>query len=92
MSGADPDETLTVMEGDSVTLHTGLTEILNDHTIVWIFVPNSSLISQITRKKTISPHFLSPMMWDSEADCRWIKTLALSSSETPERNTLGNIK
>ncbi len=51
MSGADPDETLTVMEGDSVTLHTGLTEILNDDTIVWIFVPNSSLISQITRKK-----------------------------------------
>jgi len=38
------------MEGDSVTLHTNLSEILNDDTILWLFGPKDSLISQITRK------------------------------------------
>ncbi|XP_039522250.1 uncharacterized protein LOC120475660 isoform X2 [Pimephales promelas] len=38
------------MEGDSVTLHTNLSEILNDDTILWLFGPKESLISQITRK------------------------------------------
>ncbi len=54
MSGADPDETLTVREGVSVTLRTGLTEILNDHTIVWKFGPKGSFISQITRKDNLT--------------------------------------
>jgi len=36
-------ETETVMEGDSVTLHTNLSEILNDDTILWLFGPKESL-------------------------------------------------
>ncbi|XP_077081685.1 uncharacterized protein LOC143735423 isoform X4 [Siphateles boraxobius] len=38
------------MEGDSVTLHTNLSEILNDDTILWLFGPKDSYISQIRRK------------------------------------------
>ncbi|XDV23419.1 hypothetical protein PO909_027998, partial [Leuciscus waleckii] len=41
---------MMVMEGDSVTLHTNLTEVLNDDTILWLFGPKESVISQITRK------------------------------------------
>ncbi len=37
-------ETVSVMEGDSVTLHTGRTEILTDDHILWILWLNSSNI------------------------------------------------
>ncbi|XDV23389.1 hypothetical protein PO909_027976 [Leuciscus waleckii] len=52
VSGTDTDESepVSVMEGDSVTLHTDLTELLNDDTILWLFGPKHSLISQIKRK------------------------------------------
>ncbi|XP_077083189.1 uncharacterized protein LOC143736334 [Siphateles boraxobius] len=43
-------ETEVVMEGDSVTLHSNLTEIRNDDTILWLFGPKDSALSQITRK------------------------------------------
>jgi len=45
---------VTVMEGDSVTLHTSLSEILNDDTILWLFGPKDSFISQITRKDDLN--------------------------------------
>ncbi len=51
MSGAGIDDTMSVMEGDSVTLHTDLTEIQNDDTILWMFGFKGLVISQITRKK-----------------------------------------
>ncbi|CAM4659248.1 unnamed protein product [Leuciscus chuanchicus] len=52
VSGTETDEAepVLVMEGDSVTLHTDLTELLNDDTILWLFGPTDSLISQIRRK------------------------------------------
>ncbi|KAL1250916.1 hypothetical protein QQF64_018712, partial [Cirrhinus molitorella] len=50
VSGAETDEAVSVTEGDSVTLHADLTEILNDDTILWKFGPKGSLISQIKRK------------------------------------------
>ncbi|KAG1928780.1 hypothetical protein F2P79_023436 [Pimephales promelas] len=45
---------VTVMEGDSVTLLTNLSEILNDDTILWLFGPKDSFISQITRKDDLN--------------------------------------
>ncbi|KAK7126548.1 hypothetical protein R3I94_017895 [Phoxinus phoxinus] len=52
VSGTEMDEyeSVSVMEGDSVTLHTNLSEVLNDDTILWLFGPKDSLISKITRK------------------------------------------
>ncbi len=82
---AETDDTMSVMEGDSVTLHTDLTEIQNDDTILWLFGPKESVISQITRKNDFTSFFVTDdVRW-------WIKTLALSPSETPERDTQDNI-
>ncbi|XDV23402.1 hypothetical protein PO909_027984 [Leuciscus waleckii] len=47
-------ETEAVMEGDSVTLHTDLSDIWNDDTILWLFGPKDSVISQITRKRDLN--------------------------------------
>ncbi|XP_051745243.1 uncharacterized protein LOC127509922 isoform X2 [Ctenopharyngodon idella] len=52
-------EPMTVMEGDSVTLHTNLTEVLNDDTILWLFGPKDLLISQIRRKDDLTPVFFT---------------------------------
>uniref|UniRef100_A0A8C1S561 Immunoglobulin domain-containing protein n=1 Tax=Cyprinus carpio TaxID=7962 RepID=A0A8C1S561_CYPCA len=57
VSGAD--ETESVMEGDSVTLHTNLTEIQNDDTILWMFGPKDSVVSQITRKAGLTSFFVT---------------------------------
>ncbi|XP_067245873.1 uncharacterized protein [Chanodichthys erythropterus] len=58
-SGAESDETVTVMEGDSVTLHTNLTEVQNDDTILWLFGPKDSILSQITRKSDLTSLFIT---------------------------------
>ncbi|XP_026054412.1 uncharacterized protein LOC113040287 [Carassius auratus] len=49
---ADPDEvkSVSVTEGDSVTLNTRLTEIQKDDQILWKFGPNRSLIAKISRE------------------------------------------
>ncbi|KAK7126547.1 hypothetical protein R3I94_017894 [Phoxinus phoxinus] len=52
-------EPVSVMEGDPVTLHTNLSEILNGDTILWMFGPKDSLISQITRKEDLTPVFFT---------------------------------
>uniref|UniRef100_A0A673M7T4 Uncharacterized LOC107738300 n=1 Tax=Sinocyclocheilus rhinocerous TaxID=307959 RepID=A0A673M7T4_9TELE len=45
------------MEGDPVILHTNLSEILNDDTILWGFGPKESVISQIARKNDLTSVF-----------------------------------
>ncbi|XP_043078600.1 uncharacterized protein LOC122327357 [Puntigrus tetrazona] len=57
--GAETVETMAVMEGDSVTLYTNLTEIQNDDTILWMFGPKDSIISHITRKHDLTSVFFS---------------------------------
>uniref|UniRef100_A0A8C1AH14 Ig-like domain-containing protein n=1 Tax=Cyprinus carpio carpio TaxID=630221 RepID=A0A8C1AH14_CYPCA len=42
-------ESVSVMEGDSVTLHTDVTEICEDHEILWTFGAEKSLIAQINK-------------------------------------------
>uniref|UniRef100_A0A8C1VSD4 Ig-like domain-containing protein n=1 Tax=Cyprinus carpio TaxID=7962 RepID=A0A8C1VSD4_CYPCA len=42
-------ESVSVLEGDSVTLHTDLTEIHEDDDILWMFGSNKSLIAEISR-------------------------------------------
>ncbi|XDV23407.1 hypothetical protein PO909_027987 [Leuciscus waleckii] len=59
MDGVCGAETEAVMEGDSVTLHTDLTDIRNDDTILWLFGPKDSVISQITRKGDLNSIFLT---------------------------------
>ncbi|XP_073699632.1 uncharacterized protein [Garra rufa] len=56
---AHTDETVSVIEGDSVTLQTNLTEVLNDDTILWLFGPKDSVISQITRKDGLTSFFVT---------------------------------
>ncbi|XP_077081701.1 uncharacterized protein LOC143735429 isoform X2 [Siphateles boraxobius] len=52
-------ETEVVMEGDSFTLHTNLSEIRNDDTILWLFGLKDSVISQITRKGDLNSIYLT---------------------------------
>lgn len=59
MFNAHTDETVSVMEGDYVTLDTNLTEIQNDDTILWLFGPKDSIISQITRKHDLTSFFVT---------------------------------
>ncbi|XP_016388093.1 SLAM family member 9-like [Sinocyclocheilus rhinocerous] len=46
---AETNETQSVTEGDSVTLHTDVTEIHEDDVIMWNFGAENSLIAQINR-------------------------------------------
>ncbi|XP_073717869.1 natural killer cell receptor 2B4-like [Misgurnus anguillicaudatus] len=50
--GVDGDEvkSVSVVEGDSVTLHTNITEIQTDDRIVWMFGPQDTLIAEISKK------------------------------------------
>uniref|UniRef100_A0A8C1U5I8 Ig-like domain-containing protein n=1 Tax=Cyprinus carpio TaxID=7962 RepID=A0A8C1U5I8_CYPCA len=48
-------ESLSVMEGDSVTLNTDLTAIHEDNDILWNFGAENSLIAQIKRENQIFP-------------------------------------
>uniref|UniRef100_A0A8C1XZZ2 Uncharacterized protein n=1 Tax=Cyprinus carpio TaxID=7962 RepID=A0A8C1XZZ2_CYPCA len=57
VSGAETD--ISVIEGDPVTLNTGLTEIINDDTTLWKFGPKGSLISQIARKNNFTSFFVT---------------------------------
>ncbi|XP_058616675.1 uncharacterized protein LOC131530425 [Onychostoma macrolepis] len=59
MFRAETDETMSVTEGDPVTLYTGLTEILNDDTVLWVFGPKGLVISQITRKNDLTSFFVT---------------------------------
>ncbi|XP_043078874.1 uncharacterized protein LOC122327517 isoform X2 [Puntigrus tetrazona] len=48
-------ESLSVTEGDSVTLHTDASQIHQDEDILWKFGAQKSLIAQIKREKQIFP-------------------------------------
>ncbi len=43
-----------MMERDSVTLHTGVTEIHEDDDILWKYGDDNSLLAEISREKKIS--------------------------------------
>ncbi|KAI7790573.1 hypothetical protein IRJ41_001064, partial [Triplophysa rosa] len=45
----DEVKSVSVMEGDSVTLHTGLTELQTDHQILWMFNGERKIIAKIDR-------------------------------------------
>ncbi|XP_059426039.1 uncharacterized protein LOC132160296 [Carassius carassius] len=47
-------ESMSVTEGDAVTLHSDLSEILNDDTIIWMFGPKDTFIYQIRRKDDLT--------------------------------------
>uniref|UniRef100_A0A671LWN0 Immunoglobulin domain-containing protein n=1 Tax=Sinocyclocheilus anshuiensis TaxID=1608454 RepID=A0A671LWN0_9TELE len=53
-------ESVSVMEGDSVTLHTDVTQIREDDYILWKFGPVKSLIAQIRRNFGIFNTFVGP--------------------------------
>ncbi len=53
MFSAETNETQSVTEGDSVTLHPDVTEIHDDDEIVWNFGSEISLIAQINRASGI---------------------------------------
>ncbi|XP_048039088.1 uncharacterized protein LOC125263881, partial [Megalobrama amblycephala] len=59
MGVSGESETVIVMEGDSVTLNSDLTEIVNKDTILWMFGPKDSLIAQIGRTDDLTK-FLVP--------------------------------
>ncbi len=47
MFGVDAVESVSVLEGDSVTLDSGFTEIMDDDLILWRFGSENTLIAQI---------------------------------------------
>ncbi|XP_050958655.1 T-cell surface antigen CD2-like [Labeo rohita] len=53
-------ESVSVMEGDSVTLNTDLTEIHEDDYILWKFDTEKSLIAKIKTNKQLLPTFDGP--------------------------------
>uniref|UniRef100_A0A672PL20 Ig-like domain-containing protein n=1 Tax=Sinocyclocheilus grahami TaxID=75366 RepID=A0A672PL20_SINGR len=53
-------ESVSVMEGDSVTLHADVTEIRDDDYILWKFGAKKSLIAQIRRNFGIFNTFVGP--------------------------------
>ncbi|XP_058615782.1 uncharacterized protein LOC131529855 [Onychostoma macrolepis] len=61
-------ESVSVMEGDSVTLNTDVTETHEDNDILWKFGAEKSLIAKISRKKQIFLHMMMFLMGDSETD------------------------
>lgn len=48
-------ETVSVIEGDSVTLHTGFTEILTDDHVLWIWLNSSVCIAEIIKQAISFP-------------------------------------
>ncbi len=60
MFSAETNETQSVTEGDSVTLHTDVTEIHEDDEIMWNFGSEISLIAQINRASGIFSTFDGP--------------------------------
>ncbi|XP_057181297.1 natural killer cell receptor 2B4-like [Triplophysa rosa] len=54
--GVDADEvkSVSVMEGDSVTLHTDQTDIQEDDQILWLFGPRETRIAEITKWTNLS--------------------------------------
>ncbi|XP_039538653.1 SLAM family member 5-like isoform X3 [Pimephales promelas] len=50
-------DSVSVMEGDSVTLNTGVTEIREDEDIMWTFGDKNSLIAKIKKNKQIFSTF-----------------------------------
>ncbi|XP_042604879.1 uncharacterized protein LOC109105257 [Cyprinus carpio] len=59
VSGGNETGSVSVMEGDSVTLHTDVSEINNDDTLLWVFGPKEYVISQITRKNDLTSFFVT---------------------------------
>ncbi|XP_067271579.1 uncharacterized protein [Pseudorasbora parva] len=57
--GSETNETKAVMEGDSVTLHTNLTEIQNNDRIMWMFGPKDSVLMQTTRMDDLTSFFVN---------------------------------
>ncbi len=53
-------ESVSVMEGDSVTLNTGVTEIRFDDDILWTFGAEKSLIAKIKKNKQIFSTYDGP--------------------------------
>nr|XP_055072687.1 uncharacterized protein LOC129452705 isoform X1 [Misgurnus anguillicaudatus] len=49
----DEVKSVSVMEGDTVTLHTDITEIKTDDDILWSFGPQETLIAKINREANI---------------------------------------
>ncbi len=47
MFGVDAVKSVSVLEGDSVTLNSGFTEMMDDDVIRWRFGPENTLIAQI---------------------------------------------
>ncbi len=47
MFGVDAVESVSVLEGDSVTLNSGFTEMMGDDLILWSFGSENTLIAQI---------------------------------------------
>ncbi|KAK7126480.1 hypothetical protein R3I94_017835 [Phoxinus phoxinus] len=52
-AGTDAVKSVSVMEGDSVSLNSGLTEIQKDEEIIWTFGNNGPLIAKTNRVKNI---------------------------------------
>jgi len=57
---------MSVMEGDSVTLHTDVNEIQDDDNILWKYGAENSLIAKINRENRIDGRFRDRLKLDDQ--------------------------
>ncbi|XP_073718444.1 uncharacterized protein [Misgurnus anguillicaudatus] len=86
--GVDGDEmkSVSVMEGDSVTLHTDITEILNNHQILWMYGSQGIHIAQIIKWANLSSiydndeRFRDRLKLDSQTGSLTITNIRITNS------------
>ncbi|XP_057181501.1 uncharacterized protein LOC130548624 [Triplophysa rosa] len=81
----DPDEvkSVSVMEGNSVTLHTDLTEIRGDDLILWMFGPQETPIAEIYQQNISiynDERFRDKLMLDNRTGSLTITNISITNS------------
>ncbi|XP_073717531.1 natural killer cell receptor 2B4-like isoform X1 [Misgurnus anguillicaudatus] len=81
--GVDGDEVKSVMEGDSVTLHTDITQIQTDQQILWLFGPQGTRIALIYKQHNVCDpcgSFKDGLKLDSQTGSLTITNITITDS------------
>ncbi|XP_057180939.1 SLAM family member 9-like isoform X2 [Triplophysa rosa] len=94
--GVDSDEVKSVMEGDSVTLHTHLTDIQTDDQILWMFEPQGYLIAKIYKQANSSyiyeddERFKGKLQLDDQTGSLTITNISITNSGLYKLTVMNN--
>ncbi|XP_065100537.1 SLAM family member 5-like isoform X2 [Paramisgurnus dabryanus] len=84
--GVDGDEVKSVTVGDSVTLHTDITQIQTDQQILWMFGPKETRIAEIIKRANLSfiddndGRFKGTLKLDSQTGSLTITNITITNS------------